>query len=73
MLTYKGEVTLSAKARSKGDSGLPVGTFLLRMSLRREKRIPFTPAVAANGKTRGDREAGNNETWMVILGMQRDR
>jgi hypothetical protein len=66
MLTYKGKALLTM-ARPKGRRGSRLGTSLLRMSRGRgQKRIPFTPAVAIDGKRRGDREVGSNRFQIVI-------
>ena len=60
MPTYKSKALLTM-TRPKGRRGSCLGTSVFRMSLRRNpKRIPFTPAVAIDGKDRRDREAGNN-------------
>ena len=76
MIPYESGITLLTMARPKGRRGSCLGTSL-GMSLGREKRISFTPAVATrtDGKGRRDHEAGNDESRMVmgqevVLGMQ---
>lgn len=66
MISYKSEITLLSMARPKDRRGSCLDTSLLRMSLRREKRIPFTPPPATDGKGRMGRKAGDNVTRMII-------